>query len=78
MTGRLPRYAERGEYGRATNAWLAATYTYPEVPQTMGHRSDQVQIRGGHPSLERLLLHRMFWMIDFAVSCICFETLLIV
>jgi tetratricopeptide (TPR) repeat protein len=43
-------YAERGEYERATDAWIAATYTYPEDPRSLGLLEDLLDER---PDLER-------------------------
>lgn len=43
-------YASRGEYGRATDAWIAATYTYPEDPRSLGLLEDLLDER---PELER-------------------------
>jgi Flp pilus assembly protein TadD len=43
-------YAERGDFGPATDAWIAATYTYPEDPRSLGLLEDLLDER---PELER-------------------------
>ena len=43
-------FAERGEYGRATDAWIAATYAYPEDERSLGLLEDLLEER---PDLER-------------------------
>lgn len=43
-------YAGRGDYGRATNAWIAGTYAYPEDARSLGLLEDLLDDR---PELKR-------------------------